>query len=125
MINSIEYTHAIYNAQKTKPLFKQKNTVKQSQAIKADKYVSQNPKQNVKKAIKDGSLVYTEPTKLFGLVTLRAGFYTYSPQKGETIGDIKQKFGIKDKVISSLNSVYDDEYCPANDKRNIIFTLDE
>ena len=89
-----------------------------------DGFKSSNVKLNIKNAKKDGSLVYTEPTKLLG-ITLRNGYYTYSPKQGETLSDIKQKFGIRDGVISSMNSMYDDDYCPASDNKTVIFTLED
>ena len=76
------------------------------------------------KNCEDGSLEYTDATKFLG-ITLRDAFYCYTPQKGETIADIKKKFGIKDGVIKALNGISDEEYCPAQHNKQIYFRLSE
>ena len=125
MINSVTSTKSVNYQRKQTASVKQGDTRLKRQSATSDNYVSKDTKQNVKNALKDGSLVYNEPYKLLGFITLSNGYYTYIPKNGETIGDIKQKFGIKDGVISSMNPVYDDDYCPAQDKRSIVFRLGE
>ena len=128
MISSVSST------QKAEPVKKQTSGAKylKTSSVKSrlmqyvDKFESSDPKVNIKKALKDGSLEYTETTKLFGLITLRKGFYTYRPDKNETVGEIKQKFGIKDNVIKEMNSIDNDDYCPVSNQIYVIyFRLDE
>ena len=125
MINSVTYSPEVdYLYQKTNTK-RQTTHITKNQISTGDKFISKDSKKNVQNAIKDGSLVYTEPTKFLGL-TLRDGFYTYTPQNNETIGDIKQKFGIKDGVIGDMNGIYDDDVCPAQiGKKSINFSLEE
>lgn len=122
MINALSATAQVQN---TSGSVKNtvRTTVSTTDTAKKDDFVSNNPKLNLEKAIKDGSLTYTEATTLLG-ITLREGFYTYTPKRGETLAQIKQKFGIPDKVISSMNAMYDNDYCPGNDNKTVKFKLD-
>ena len=79
-----------------------------------------DPKLNLQKALKSGDVVYTPPTKIW-IFTFRDGFYTYYPKKGETIGQIKEKFGIPNDVIKSLNAFRDDDCCPEELGKPVIF----
>jgi len=85
-------------------------------------HFTRTPKDNLKSAIKNGSLMYTEPTKALG-ITLRKGFYTYLANGNESYGNIKKKFGIPDKVLSSMNAGKDDEYTPKRGE-NVYFRFD-
>lgn len=123
MINALSATTQVQSPSGSGKKNTAKASVSTTDTTKKDDFVSNNPKLNLKKAIKDGSVTYTEATTLFG-ITLREGFYTYTPKKGETLAQIKQKFGIADDVISSLNAMYDDDYCPGNDNKTVIFKLD-
>ena len=124
MINSILQTSGINytTVSQTRPLQKKQKYVDTSSHN--DKFNGKDVKKNIENAKNNGSLTYTEPTNVFGL-TLRDGFYTYYPQKSETIGEIKQKFGISDNVISSMNFIYDDDYCPAFDNKPVYFKLEK
>ena len=127
MINAINSTNEIcYLLSNERTAGKLTKRPKSFYMSSGDRYVNNNTKNNLAKALTDGSLVYTEPTKLLGLITLREGFYTYTPESGETIGQIKQKFGIKDDVIGDMNGIYDDDVCPVQiGKKSINFRLEE
>ena len=123
MINALLATTQVQNSTGKRKINASQTPAYSNNTATEAGFVSNNPKLNLKKAIKDGSVTYTEATTLFG-ITLREGFYTYTPKKGETLAQIKQKFGIADDVISSLNAMYDDDYCPGNDNKTVIFKLD-
>lgn len=125
MINSVNFVETI-NLQSRQKLSVQKKSAesKVSQSLNTDSFESSASKEDKKLS---GKLEYTEPTTLlFGLITCRKGFYTYYPKQNETIADIKQKFGIKDGVISEMNGIKDDDFCPAQNKiYEIYFRLDD
>ena len=126
MINSIEYVQSTNSVTKQKKQGDKVNQTSAKKPSKGDCFVSNNPKVNIKNALNDGSLIYTEATKLFGVIPIRDAFYTYSPQKNETIGEIKRKFGIKNGVIKDMNNIDKDDYCPFNNGiYEIYFRLDE
>ena len=124
MISNVQYEPQVNNNQKKQPNRLGIGSKKVSKYNTADKFLSSDPMLNIKKALKDGSLEYTDATKFLG-ITLRDAFYCYTPQKGETIADIKKKFGIKDGVIKALNGISDEEYCPAQHNKQIYFRLSE
>ncbi len=126
MVKPIVNERQIKYVAEHQPVIRPKVETKKIQLpAKNDKFLNTNPKMNLRNALRNGSLVHNKPTKLFGIITLRRDYYEYTPAIGETAGDIKQKFGIKDGVIKSLNSIYDDDYCPAVDNKTVIFTLDD
>ena len=82
-----------------------------------DTYISNNPQRNLKYAINYGDAKYVEPTTiLWGAITLRDGYYSYTCNGHESIGDIKKKFAIPENAIFRLNKIKDDNYVPENGK---------
>lgn len=126
MINTVSFiqsTSQLHGKQKSS-VQKKGSVTNESKSVNIDRFESSTSKSDKKMS---GKLEYTEPTTmLFGLVTLRKGFYTYYPKKNETIADIKKKFNIKDDVIDDMNGIKDDDYCPAQNKiYEIYFRLDD
>ena len=126
MINTVSFIQSTTQLQdKQKPSVQKKGSVtNESKSVNIDRFESSTSKSDKKMS---GKLKYTEPTTLlFGLVTLRKGFYTYYPKQNETIADIKKKFDIKDCVIGEMNGIKDDDFCPAQNKiYEIYFRLDD
>lgn len=109
--NSIVLEQPPKSKQANKAAVKRSNTVTNTQ----DCYTI-DTKQNLKQGIKCGDVEYHKPcTILWGLFTLRDGYYTYKCNGHETIGQIKAKFGIPDRVIFNLNRIHDDDFCPDKD----------
>ena len=113
MIYSIKYTQGINSIRKTNRTVLQQQSDAEKSAVRYDRFEKDASRDNVKK---QGTIKYTEPTKLLGFITIREGFYTYYPNNNETIGDIKRKFGIKDNVINEMNGMKDDDFCPVQNQ---------
>ena len=113
MIYSIQYAQGISSTRKTNRTVLQQQSAKEKSAVQYDRFEKSASKNKVKK---QGTVKYTEPTKLLGIITIREGFYTYYPNNNETIGDIKRKFGIEDNVINEMNGIKNDDFCPAQNQ---------
>ena len=116
MINTISATTTEsieYNSNQDYNRRTKKMPAKHTNCNKADCYISSNTTHNLKHGLKSKDVVYVKPTKiLWGLITLRDGFYSYTCNGKETIGDIKRKFGIPDRAIFRHTRIHDDNYIP-------------
>jgi len=70
-----------------------------------ENYEKLKAKFNYKNDMKDGKLVYNpEDTFFFGLYKQKA-YYSYHADKGETNGNIKDRYNLPDKVIKDYNHI--------------------
>ncbi len=92
--------------------------------------VDQNPKKqdcknNIDQALKNGSLIYHPGQKNCFLFKDRKAEYEYHANGRETIGMIKEKFGLKDGAIRKCNpNIKDDDWMPPKGQKIFFYEED-